>query len=591
MSVTPISRIKHSRERVFLSVFQYKNAYLKYVLYLLWLYFLCIPLFLVSLNASAAPLLSTSPKASALGNAVTADPIGLSSAAFNPAGLTKIKTGKEGGFREYKVLFAPFPDYEISSTKPPPDNDPYNHRTQGVLFVNDQENAELFQGEDPRDTAWEPEIEKLMIYIPGFDEIIIDDSALEYILLPFMTTAYRANPNSPFTFTTTILPGGGGAIFKQEEWMIRENFAAFGILGFAPSLAYKVNDKLSIGATLTLQRAGAKAGLDSRSIAVMLPAINSVFGSLCGDQGNTGSAVCNAEYVGLDYRSSAFHLYFEAEDSFNVTYDIGVLWEPTHWLAFGLAFDPGTEFRMSGAGGADLSPQIAQFFNDFNEDTNGAVNAIFGGQVVENYTGKVSIKMPISRKVSVGVSMKLTPRLKVNMDYHWRNSSVFNEFALSIDDADQASARGIVSVLFPLFTHRVDLSDFPKSVVVGESDLGFKFKDVGSVALGVSYKVSHRWTVRGGFEERGSALTGDLPLGIPTDSLRTIGMGISYLWNKDSTLDVTYVNLNMEGEARADESLMTSINPYWGTIALWSGTDLFTSVNAKMLQIGYSTSF
>lgn len=568
-----------------------KDLYLKYVLYLLWTFFFCMPFFFLSMNSQAAPLLSTSPKASALGNAVTADPIGLSSAAFNPAGLTKIRTGKEGGFREYKVLFAPFPDYEISSTKPPIESDPYYDRSRGVLFVDDMENAELFQGEDPRDTAWEPKIEKLMIYIPGFDEIVIDDSALEYILLPFMTTAYRANPNSKFTFTTSILPGGGGAIFRQEDWMIKENSAAFGILGFAPTLAYKVNDQLSIGGTLTLQRIGTKAALDSRSIAVMLPAINSVLGSLCGDQGNTSSDVCNADYVGLDYRSSAFHLYFEAEDKFNVTYDLGILWQPNHWLSLGLAFDPGTEFRMSGPGGADLSPQIVQFFNDLNADTNGVVNSIFGGAVVENYTGKVSINMPVARKVSLGVSMKVTPQLKVNVDYHWRNSSIFNEFALTIDDADQDSAQGIVSVLFPLFTHRVDLSDFPKSIVVGDSDLGFKFKDVGSVALGVSYKLSYRLTLRGGYEERGSSLTGPLPLGIPMDSLRTIGLGFSYLWNKDSTLDVTYVNLNMEGEAKADESLMTSINPYWGTIALWSGTDLFTSVNASMLQIGYSTAF
>lgn len=553
----------------------------------------CYLLFLLCSTANqliAAPILSTSPKASALGNAVTAENVGVSSAAYNPATLTQLRTGREGRHQEYKVIYAPFPDYSIEASKPQADRDPYLDRSRGYIFVNDLENSELYNGQDIRDNAWQPKLEKLMYYFPGVDELVVDDSALEHIILPFMTTAYRPKPSSPFIFTMNLLPGGGGAILKREEWMMKENMAAFGIFGLIPTVAYKINDQWSVGGTFSVMRAGAKAALDVRITNVLLPALNEFVGSTC-EIGGELLDVCGGSFLGVDGYSSLFHIYFEALDSFNYTYDFGVLWEPNNWFAFGLTYDPGNEFNMKGDGGVLISPQAVEFLTNLNRDSFGLVNTITSGEIVEDYTGKFSVKMPFSKKISAGISMKITPRLKVNIDYHWRNSSELNKAGFTIEEASPKSARGALSIILPLFTHKVDFDNFPKHVYLDESDVGFRFKDVGNFAMGVSYVYSNRLTLRAGYENRGAALTGDIPLGIPTDSLITKGLGFSYLWDKASTLEVTYVNMSLEGEAKADESLLTSINPYFTAISLWAGSDLATSVNANILQIGYSTRF
>lgn len=539
----------------------------------------------------ASPMLSLSPKASALGNAVTADPAGLSAISFNPATLSKIQTGNKGRFKEYSVLFAPFPDYAIQSSKPTPENDPYNFRNTGKLIVNDLQNTDLFQGRDPREKGWEPKIDKLLIYIPGMDEIEIDDSALNYILLPLMTTAYRPSSNRKLTFTTSFLPGGGGVKLLREDWMLRDNLMAFGIIGYSPTIAYEITPRLSLGATLTVQKAATKLAMDFRQMGLLLPLMDATIDSGCSLPVIENSLTCSPDFSGLDVTSTLFHIYFETESDVDVTYNWGLLWEPTQWLTLGLAFDPGTQFNMRGHGGIDLNPGYIQIINEINADTRGTINSIFGGKIVENYTGQIALRVPVPKTISTGLSVLMTPRLRINIDYHWRRSSDLNKLGFFINAAEPSSAQGMLSFLLPIFTHEFDLGDYPKSIIVGEQDLGFKFKDVGNFALGLSFQYSNRLTLRTGFEKKGSAVVSQIPTGLPTDTITSTGMGISYKVDKNSTMDLSYVNLKMEGKAKAGDTLLTSINPYYAGVALWAGMDLFTRINADIIQLSFSKAY
>ena len=113
---------------------------------------------LLSNPLAASPVLSSNAKASSLGNAVTAEAIGTDSTSFNPATLTQLSMGPKGILREYKLIVLPFPDYNISSTKPSAEDDPFNDEK---LFLNDCKGTCLLGNEDPRNTPWEPEIERL----------------------------------------------------------------------------------------------------------------------------------------------------------------------------------------------------------------------------------------------------------------------------------------------------------------------------------------------------------------------------------------------------------------------------------------------
>ena len=194
---------------------------------------------LLSSHLTASPILSTNAKASSLGNAVTAEAIGIDSTSFNPATLTQLSMGPKGISREYKLIVLPFPDYKISSTKPSAEDDPFNDVN---LFVNDCKGDCLLGEDDPRNTPWEPEIERLAMYVPGYGEIDIDSDLLNLIIAPLGGTAFRPSWNRKFVFASSVfIPMAGGIHLKEEAWNIKPATLSVGGFGVAPSFAFRLS--------------------------------------------------------------------------------------------------------------------------------------------------------------------------------------------------------------------------------------------------------------------------------------------------------------------------------------------------------------
>ena len=544
-----------------------------------------IAIMLSGFDASSSPLFSLNAKASSLGNAVTAEQVGVDSVNHNPATLTQLNTGDGGKYDELKLLAMPFPKYEIHSTKPLPKDDPFI--TDFHLLVNACVNTCLLGEKDPRDTPWEPEIERLALYVPGYGEIDAEADLFEFIIVPLGGRASRPHPESRFIFSSSIyVPLAGGAYLKEEEWNIRQNSASVGAFGLTPAFAYELSPSWSIGAGVSVGIAGTKLALDYRYPSLYLGAANELYKLGCPIDTESDLDFCDSDNNPLDPNLPLFHFYFEGKDDFIWSFNTGILWEPNPWFSWGLAYKHKTPIKMEGKGGVILSKSLHEIVDGLSEDLPILKDLLISGESIPEVltaTGAISLVLPA--QVDTGISLQLTPRLKINVDYHWSQTSVFNDLTVGVKSANEAAGRFILPAVLSFFSGNVD-PRIPQDLTLGDAKLlRLSFKNTGNFAYGLSYLYSDRLTLRCGFENTKSPISGDVPLGVISD-IRTVGLGFNYKWNDDIQFDVAYTNISMKEDVSAGESVLTSaqLQP----IALFAGMNLSTSFEAHVFQATWS---
>ena len=535
--------------------------------------------------AFCAPILSLNPKASALGNAVTAENVGVDSSQFNPATLTQLVVGSEGIFQEFKLIALPFPDYKIAPSKPTPDEDPFNDLN---VFVNDCQGACLLGDNDPRDTPWEPKIERLAIYVPGYGEVDFDADLANFIVAPSLSRAFRSHRTSRFTYATSVyVPIAGGVHLEKEPWNIRQNTASIGAFGLAPVFAYKLSPTWSVGGGVSFAVAGAKIGFDYRYPGAFTGAINEIFNVFCPADTQSLLDACGVDsQTPLNTNEALYHFYFEGKDKLIWSFNAGVLWEPTPWFSWGLSYKHRSKFKIEGDGGLILTENLFELIDGATNDIPLVDELLFSGAPVEQeFTGIGQLSFILPTQIDTGVSVQLTGRLKLNIDYHWRESSLLNKTSLSITEINEASGEALAPFIFALYTGRIELG-LPQTVALDDAPiLGLDFRDIGNFAYGLTYQYSEKLTFRSGYQKRRSAFNGETPIGA-IDEIKMLGVGFNYKWDADTELDVTYVNLSSRKDVAAGESLLTEV--YFNPLALFAGMHLSTSIEANILQISWA---
>lgn len=542
--------------------------------------------------SKASPFLSFHPKASALGNAVTAEQVGTSSASFNPATLTKITTGRSGRLKEYTLMALPFPSIVFEANKPPPARDPFIINQQ--LFVDDLTGTDVFNDGDPRDNPLKIEPDRIIIYIPGVGEIgDIDNSTATIALLPLFSNARRSK-NNRFVFTSgiTVLPGG--LSLKRQDYHTDVNSVAMGLIRISPTIAYQITDTFSIGAGINYSAAGFKLGIDYRQPGpTIVSNVVNLLQRICSLSNDIASTE-TCRNLDLDTNDDIFYPKLEADDLFNLGWNAGALWSPNVWFSWGLSYRHETKYDMKGDFSVTIGDELFTVLDSLNADLlvrdSSALELILGSPLVKSFSGDLLAKFTIPTQISTGISVNLTPRFKLNVDYHWKESSVYNNANLNFSNFSDPSGEVITDLALATATGLVSPYD-------NEADLGIgnltKFylsevKDTGNFAFGVSFQATEQLTLRAGYEKRGTSFSGEVPLGIPLNNFRTRGFGLNYLWDAESTLDLTYVNISMKGFTAAGEGLVNSASPLRTTIALWAGSDLDVNIEAHILQVAYN---
>lgn len=460
------------------------------------------------------------PKALALGHAVTADPPGLDSIHFNPAGLAKIK----GRQQQFKLLMA---SMEITSETGSQQNSPavidaFNQINEGQTFpVDDQANLKASTSEP-----------LLMLPFQGLTEV-------PFIIAPFGGMAAQV-PGEPWTVATTVYtPQSIGFIRDREKdpgSYQGYQMAISRITYFSPSIGIQLTDTLAAGLSIGLSWHGFGTVTKFRA-----PEQTLIF---------VGGAATQLQNAGIDLAllgafDNVGDLTLEMEDALSPSFNVGLLWEPTSWLAFGFVYQSEAKAQMEG----DFKMEYTEEFLGTTVDLLPISPALglLGGATFnagEVEKGHVEMEMIVPQHISVGTSIKVLPDLKMNFDVKWTEFSKWDTLTISFDqNVDFLNLGSVINQVSAGF----GVGD---NADPNELRLPRHYQDVFSWALGFEYDWDDRMVLRFGYEPRGSAVPDDrVDFLVPLADATLFSVGMGYQLSKYTRFDIGLAYLHSEFDA------------------------------------------
>ena len=503
------------------------------------------------------------PKALGMAHAVTADPPGVDSIHFNPAGLAKI----EGRQQQLKLLAAHI-TFEAEfgpQTVDPAINEAYES-VSGQPYPSDPLDGRKSSTSDP------------VLMLPGAGL-----TPVPFLVVPFGGIAIE-DPNYGWTFATAVYSPQAigyeraeddpGAFQGQEVGISRITY-------FSPSVGFHFNDELMIGASIgfSWQGLGIKTKFRAPETTVAFLEDFSV----------------DLTQAGLDLLQSigpyteVGTLELEMEDALSLSFNLGVLWEPTEWISFGWVYQSESKSDLEGeyqmtygdrwlamtGGLADLNP-VVSLLND---------GVPLNAERVEK--GDISLEYIVPAHMSFGTSVKLLPDLKVNFDVKWVDYDAWDSLDFQFSNpVDFLSVSNIIYKFGPSLGDG-DNAD-PDIMRIKRS-----YESVWSWAIGFEYQLDDNTVIRWGYEPRESVVPDDrvdLLAPIAYADLYTVGFGIQL--DAYSRFDAAFGYLHSEFDAKAGESEnMNSTKPGRVVYNPYAFLDVSNETNAYLFAISYDSKF
>jgi long-subunit fatty acid transport protein len=508
------------------------------------------------------------PKALALGNAVTADPPGIDSIHFNPAGLAQIK----GRQRQVKLLVAHMElESQFGAPILPGDDvkEAYyslSSECQTNFPGNTAQNWRDCWGEDPvANTSSSSGDPVLMLPFAGIVE-------LPMLAVPTGGIAFEDSANG-WTFGTAVYTPEGVGYSRSANDVNSEdpgdpgsyqgiNVGVTRLTYFSPTIAIPVSERLSIGAGITFSYQG--LGIDTFFRAPLtttrfLETLNSIL-----PEGEELHILGSYDTVG--------RLEMEMEDFMSIGFNFGILYHANDWLSFGFSYRSESTSDLSG----DFSMTNSDAFLGTTgglKDTFGlpldqilgvlADGAPFNVQKVES--GTVELEYITPQSVNFGTSVKVLPSLKVNVDARWIEYSVWDTLDFKFD-------RNVDFLTLASVVNRVSgVGDYADP---DEMRIRRNYEDSWSLALGVEYTLNDNFVLRFGYEPRSTSIPDDatdLLFPIAEADLYTTGFG--WQFNKTTRIEGAFGYLYSESSTPAGKSHNANsniegdvvYNPYYST--------------------------
>jgi len=485
-------------------------------------------LFAVShVHAELTDNVGIDPKAMSLGNAVTADPPGLASIHFNPAGLARIETNLNdniftvASIRNYDS-FQSAPDMDMGGFK----TDPLNNTTSG--------------GGRQRITL--PVLGLMAWHLPA-------------IALPSMGFAYHAE-GSPFTFATltympffysldrTKNPNDPGAFDGKVVDMQR-------LVYVSPSVGYKYSDTLRFGIAVPISYSSININTDMRFPNKLLGTIGQLQKGTCPNGNGTvldtlTFGLCGGGPEGMlnpFQKAANFNLAMDAP--IDPTVNIGALWEPVDWFAFGGVLQAGTKTTYHGQYEFDTYPMLRQFVGGLNNSLFGPILAAITGMpqhIPPVQSGNVVASMPYPTRFQFGIKLKPVSFVQFNLDVSWADWSKWNSMTLQFDNNI-----GVLEM-----AHLFGVANSTQLTM----PLGFK--SVVNYGAGLQLQVTKDLALRFGYEPRKSSVPGDkISLLTPLPDTKLLSTGLEYKITEADTvaLGASYMKGTYRVPARTDCNL------------------------------------
>lgn len=281
-----------------------------------------------------------------------------------------------------------------------------------------------------------------------------------------------------------------------------------------PSLAYKLNDQLSVGFGVNAQYIEAK----------LTNAVD--FGGLCFLGENVTMTLPAGTCAALNLAPQADDGHAEVKgDDWSWGYNFGLMWQSTPKTRFGIAYRSRIEHSLEGDGS----------FNTPSDPATGNASAIAAAQGLVDTNMTADGTMPDS--LSVGFNHEIDSQWTVNGDFTRTNWSVLNE--LRIKFASGAA----------------------------DSVITTNWKDSNRFSLGLTYNASDKWTWRGGiaFDESANRNSANLTPRVPDQDRTWLSLGSTYKSSDMLSFDVGYAHLFVR-DAEINKSLADTENTLRGAL-------------------------
>jgi len=534
--------------------------------------FLLVLLLTPSAHAQLGQSMLLDPKALSMGNAVTADPPGIASIHYNPAGLTRLD-GRQIGVSLLNVILSSEAVFNL----------PEDYDGEGELL----------------DFSEDPVIGKTSEAIPGIFLPGIGIFPLHLPVAAVPSGGISINPpGSKFTFATSVyMPMVAGFVKEGDDNPGRyqaKQLAMQRMTYLSPSFGYKINDELSVGAGFLLSHQAFAIVQDARGVNILMAATEMLQDAFGCEEGGGGDdplvpfiSMCGGR-VG-PYRDIGT-LSMALENRLAPSYNLGILWEPTDWFAWGASYQSESKTTLTGEFEMDYSRDFAGFFSGFRSSLFGAIiGAMFQLPTgVSKETGYVSTEFTYPQHFQTGFKVRFFDKLQFNVDAGWTDYDEWEYFLFNFDR--QLDFLNAAKILAPTEVTATSLKQY------------LNYKSVWSYGFGLEYQMSTRLKFRMGYEPRETSIPNDrrnvmAPLGFAP----LYGIGFGYRWDLDTEVDVSLSFMKSQEAIYADpqdaeefETSSGSLNRDCLTCLVsnpYPGLDVETKLTVAAAGITFRTKF
>jgi long-subunit fatty acid transport protein len=514
-------------------------------------------------RAALTENLAVSPVAMSMGNAVTADPPGLDSIHFNPAGLARI-TSDTRSDTIFGAVLRTTADF---------------HQPAGFDIGG--------YTEDPlAGTRSDHNRQAIFVPIAG-----VPSPRLPLAVAAGLALSWH-NEGSPWTFATgTYVPQAVGidrtknpddpARFDGKKVVIQR------LVYLSPSVGYKVNDQFSVGFAVPIAHQGFALDTDMRFPNKLIGIIGKLQDAWCGDSGNPldtlGFGLCGSDSSGrqsgrLRPFDSIGSMRFSGTSPADITFNVGALWQPNEYLGFGAVYQSGSKTVITGDYNFHATPMLPEFVRHMYSSLFGPVLASMFGfptSIPTDQGGNFTLVMPYPAHWQFGLKARPLPGLQWNFDAGWTDWSKWNQLTFQFD-------------------RNVNLLEMAR--LFGQADssklvIPRGYRSVWSYGTGVQVDVWDGFKLRFGYEPRKSSVpTNKIDLIAPMPDLPVKSIGASYELKNGMKLETgfSYARGHFNVPANTDCNLNCSdffnviYNPYAGLDV--SGTLVLRYFGLKITQ-------
>lgn len=523
--------------------------------------------------------LSVDARSLSMGNAVTADPPGISAIHFNPAALTKLK----GLHTDVQGLVANF-DVERNFSAP----QGYNvfGYSDDPLVCNDAPDNPSSLCTDYKDHV-SGDVQYASLYIPILKKIV-DLGEGWPIIAPTAGISYNP-PGSKLTFATAMyapMVAGFGSEDGNPGNYMGQQVAIERITYLSPSIAYQVNDELSIGASIGMSYQAIAMKTDLRFPNEMIGVLRMIDESICAPFRGSANiitdlilfGICNAD-EGMNPFGTFGQMEVSLEQSLSPSYNLGLLWEPTENFGLGLVYQSAAKMRLKGKYFINNANAPRELIRGLRTSATGQLlqKVLDFPSVIPAFeSGLVSMDLEYPAHFQAGIKYKLFPDLQMNVDVGWTDFSSWDKLKFEFDR--EVTALRIAKLL-------------SNDVTYSSLSLPLGFQSSWNWGVGFEYALNDRLKLRAGYEPRTSSIPDDKRnTMVPINNAQLFGLGVGYRFDEDTDIDLSLAFLRSRDNIPAGTSSLSNksgvdnivLNPY-------AGLNVSTNTKVTILGINYRT--